>query len=187
MTVVKSLGALFVVALLVAAGCSNPGDDDGTDGAFATQPGKSVAVASLTSATLTSHGGGLPAPRPAGAACNPQIWSYTLDLEGGSLSWSRCSVEGDRQDPASFVVDNGSRPLAASEQAGAETALRGVRVSARTTCGFDKDSWELAIAKADGTITYGDDFYACLPYYEHFVEYEGLEGLQTALSQLASQ
>jgi hypothetical protein len=187
MTAVESLKSLFAVALLVAAGgCGDPGDD-GTVGAFATQPGKSVAVAGLASATLTSRGGGLPAPRPAGAACEPRVWSYTLDLEGSSVSWSQCRVEGDSQDPASFKVDNGSRPLAASEQGGAETALRGVRVSARTSCGADKDYWELAMASAGGTITYGDDFYACLPNFEHFVEYEGLERLYTVLWQLASQ
>ena len=92
------------------------------------------------------------------------------------MSWSRCRVEGDWQDPASFKVDNGSRPLTASEQGGAETALRGVRVSAGTGCGADKPSWELAVASAGGSITYGDDFYACVPNYEHFVESEGLLG-----------
>jgi hypothetical protein len=186
MNKMKSLGSLFAFALLVAAGgCSDPGDD-GTGGAFATQPGKSVAVAGLTSATLTSHGGGLPRPQPAGAACDAHLWSYTLDLEGSSLSWSDCRVEGDWEDPASFTVDNGSRPLSASERGSVERALRGVRVSARTACGFDKDRWDLTVASGGGTITYGDDFYACIPNYERFVEYEGIERLYGELWPLVS-
>jgi hypothetical protein len=175
-----SIRALVALTSLVAfVGCSKAGDESG----FATKPGQSVAVEGLSFATLASHGGGFSGPRPQGAACDPGVWSYELALDAGTLSWSLCQVANSGQAAADYTPVTGWRALSASEQTDAERALRDVRVSARMTCGADKGSWDLTVTSPDGTLTYGDDFYACQDDYDHFVE--GLDGLADVLSQLA--
>ena len=43
----------------------------------------------------------------------------------------------------------------------------------------------LRVESADAALTYGDDFYACVMNYDHFVKYDSLDNLQTAFAAIA--
>jgi hypothetical protein len=182
-TPLKSLTALVLV--IAAAACSKA---DGGDDGFATTPGQSVAVAGLISATFASRGGGLPGPRPEGAVCDPHVWTYGYHPPGASLSWSRCRVANSGQEAADYTSDSGYRALSPSEQSDVDAALRAVRVSARSTCGADKDYWSLTLVAPGGSRAYGDDFYACVDgEFMDFVRSDDLGQLYSTLTPLAHE
>jgi hypothetical protein len=175
--------ALLIALVLAAGGC---GQADSGDEPFATRAGASVGIDTLTNATLMSRGGGLTIPgRPQGAACDPQVYWYTLDLAAGTLQWSRCQVAGDGQTAADYSLDERTRTLSSSERHDAQAALHAVRVSDGTGCGADKAYLELTVHSPTGWLTYGDDFYACTNKDKFVYFVNGLDNLHTALSPMA--
>jgi hypothetical protein len=173
---------VFVLSSLVLSACDGGGSSGGP---FATRPGDSILTASVTKVTVASTGGGLVGPRPTGAGCDSQVWSYVLQIDSGALSWSRCDVAGTGATAADYTPASGARTLSAAELEAAKTAVRAVLVSARTTCGADKPSDTLEVASASANLLYGDDFYACTMQYPSYVESDGLDALAAALGPLA--
>jgi len=175
----------LAIAFLMA-GCSSGSIGGGTDpNGFNTAPGSSVLVAGVTQVTLTSTGGGLEAPRPAGAACDPGPFVYTIDFGAQTLAASDCTVNGDWSDPASFIPFDGVVSLDATQWANVEAALAAVTVTDDSKCGADAPSRYLAVAKSAASITYGDDFYGCLKQYDQYVSYDDLSALQATLEGIA--
>ena len=177
----------FAIAVLLA-GCGSGSIGGGTDpNGFNTAKGSSVLVAGVTQVTLTSTGGGLEAPRPAGAACDPGLFVYAVDLAAQTLAASNCAVHGDWSDPASFVPFDGVINLDASQWSSVEAAIAAVTVTDDSKCGADAPSRHLVVAKAAASITYGDDFYGCLEQYDHYVSYDNLDVLEVALEATLPQ
>jgi hypothetical protein len=152
---------------------------------FATTPGASVLFPSATGAHFACVGGGFGGVPPAGAACDPALWTYAFDLTAGDLAWSRCDVAGTGADPADYTPSSGDRTLAGSDLASAKAALGAVTVSAGTGCGADKESLTLEILSSSGNVVYGDDFYACEKQYAHYVTSASLDNLRTVFTPLA--
>jgi hypothetical protein len=146
--------ATVIVALL--AGCGS-----GAATGFNTRPGESVVANGGTTVTFSSLGGGFHGSPPSGAACDPAQWTYTIGLDHRTLTAKTCKVTGDTADPASYFLDDEPYTLTDAQWAAVAGAVAGVTVSAKTTCGADADQRELTVASADGSLTYGDDFYAC--------------------------
>jgi len=162
----------------LAASCSSEG--------LETRSGNSVLVPGVMKAVFVSKGGGnVQPPTPAGAPCDPQKFSYALDLAASRLAWSTCTVTGDYQSPSSYVPTAGERALTPTELAQAKAALAGVIVSARRICGADKPTFELEVASAQDQLIYGDDFYGCTDQYQQYVVSEGLDNFNTTLGALA--
>jgi hypothetical protein len=172
----KSLSSFLYLSLAAIAGCG--GDS------FATEPGQSVLVDSATSFALVSTGGGLVVPPPQGAACDPQIWTYTVHLDSSQLAWNRCNVDNSGTEPADYVPSTGTRTLTADELASAKAAARLVHVSGEMVCGADKPSWHISVSSPAGMMVYGDDFYSCLKREAAYVEGQSLSNLHTVLVTL---
>lgn len=173
----------LAIAFLLA-GCSS-GSIGGTDpNGFNTAKGSSVLVAGVTQVTLDSTGGGLEAPRPAGAACDPGLFAYGVDFGGQTLAVSNCMVNGDWSDPASFVPFDGVISLDATQWSSVEAAIAAVTVTDDSKCGADAPSRNLIVAKPAASITYGDDFYGCLKQYGQYVSYDDLYSLQATLEAI---
>jgi hypothetical protein len=167
----------FLIATIAAAfaGCSTQGTD----------PGDSVLVSGADHVIWKSAGGGFSPTIPPGAACHYQA-SYDVSLQSGTLAWSVCTVTNNNyNDPAAFVLAGGSRTLSAAESAQARAAIAAVKVSSGTSCGADLDARSLEVDSASGQIVYGDDFYACLKQYDHYVETGGLNSLGQVLEGMA--
>jgi len=171
------LAAGLLVAATLAASCSSEG--------LETRSGNSVLVPSVTKAVFVSKGGGLVQPTPTGAPCDPQKFSYTLDLAASRLAWSTCTVTGDYQSPSSYMPATGERELTPTELAQAKAALAGVVVSDRRVCGAYKPTFELQVASPQDQLVYGDDFYGCTAQYQQYVVSEGLDTFNTTLGALA--
>ena len=167
--------------LMVVAGCggglgSPPGD-------FATAPGSSVLTPAVRKVTLTSKGGGLGGGQcSAAGVCVGPVFSYTLSLDTKRLAFNGSVFEGD---PIMTVLVMDEVGLSASQFEMLTAVARAVTISARTECGADAPSRELRVESADAASTYGDDFYACLGDYDHFVTFESLNNLQTAFLTIA--
>jgi hypothetical protein len=132
-----------------------------------------------------SVGGGYGPAIPAGASCHFES-SYDLDMDAGSLAWSVCKLSGeDFSDPAAYATVTGSRMLDADERALATSTARAVTISNRTPCGADLDYRSLEVDSVSGSITYGDDFYACNKQFDHYVDNASLEALREVLDGLA--
>src|SRR6185436_18897158 len=100
----KTLTSFLFLSLAAIAGC------DG--GEFPTQPGDSVVTDGTTSFAVTSSGGGLVERGvPQGAACDPQVWTFTVHIASEQFAWETCTVTGDAADPASYTITAGSRAL----------------------------------------------------------------------------
>jgi hypothetical protein len=138
---------------------------------FAVADGASILVPVVKRIAFKSTGGGYGMPPPPGAACNGQVWTYTLDVGTGELTWSICDV--------------GTRTLPAAQLDTAKAAVANVHVSAVRRCGADKPDWTLAVMSAAASLTYGDDFYSCFMTYQHFVVSGDLEDLHRTLLPLA--
>jgi hypothetical protein len=166
-----------IVALL--AGC---GAGATTTNGFNTGPGQSVVAAGVTTVTFSSLGGGFHGSPPSGAACDPAQWTYTIGLDNRTLAAKTCKVTGDAADPASYFLDDEPYILTDAQWTAVDGAVAGVTVSGKTTCGADADQRELTVASADGSLTYGDDFYACqTSAHQHFVTTDSLGQLQLVL------
>jgi hypothetical protein len=174
----QTLSSFFILSLTAVAGCG------GGDG-FATEPGQSILVDSATSFTIVSSGGGLVVPPPQGAACDPQLWTYTVHIDTSQFFWDRCQVNNAGTDPAEYVPSTATRTLSAAQLDSATTAARLVRVSGRTnSCGADKGTLHLSVVSPSGSMVYGDDFYACLKLDRAYVESQTLDNLNNVLRGL---
>jgi hypothetical protein len=141
-------------------------------------------IASATLFAIDSSGGGLPTPRPQGAACDPQIWTYTVSITSSELLWDRCDVSGSGTAAEDYTHNMGSRILSAAELDTAKSAARMVHVSNRTSCGADKPTLHMVVNAPSGAIIYGDDFYACRKQDNAYVEGASLDSLQAVLQSL---
>ena len=163
------LRSLFVAVLL--AGC-------GTDS------GGSVLTANVTQVTYASLGGGFgPAPT-AGAPCDPGKWSYVISFAARTLASTTCTVDGPYDDPASFVPNAEQITLDDTQWQSVKAAIAAVTVSNKTSCGADAGQRQLEVDSTTGSVTYGDDFYACEPNYPQFVTTQSLDNLWAVLSAI---
>jgi len=162
-----------VLAALAAGGCGG----GNLTGEFATAPGSSVLTPAIRKVTLTSNGGGFHGSPPAGAACDPSHWSYTLPLDTKRLAFTGCRIVGDQSLPESYVPAMDDFSITDAQFETATAAVRAVTVSANRQCGADADFRELRVESAGAALTYGDDFYSCVANYDHFVTFDGLSNL----------
>jgi hypothetical protein len=151
-----------------------------------TNPGDSVLVAGAEHVIWTNSGGGFGGWPPPGAACGLGNASYDWNVGAGSLSWSVCTVAGNNyNDPNAYSTVTGSRVLTADERAQATSATQAVKVTSTNNCGADKPSLTLEVATQSDSIVYGDDFYACLKTYEHYVGSGALDELGQTFGGMA--
>jgi len=151
-----------------------------------TNPGDSVLVEGAQHVILKNSGGGFGAWPPPGAACGLGTGSYDWDVGAGSLSWSVCTVAGDNlNDPNAYGIVTNSRVLTADERIQATNDTRAVKVTSNHNCGADKPSVTLEVATQSDSIVYGDDFYACLKTYEHYVSSGALDQLGETFGSMA--
>ena len=169
----------WLVLAVLLAGCGSQGLVHGN-----TDPGGSVLTANVTQVTYSSLGGGLPEPHPSGAACDPQEWSYELSFSAQTRASTTCTVNGSYDDPASFVPNAEQITLDDTQWQAVKAAIAAVTVSDRTECGADLEQRQLVVDSTTGSVTYGDDFYACQPNYPHFVTTASLDNLWTVLSAI---
>ncbi len=166
------------IGLMLALAGWGCGGTVGPSPGFATAPDSSVLTPAVRKVTLTSKGGAIGGVvcSPAGVCLNP-FWSYTL-----SFDTKRLALDGHlwQVDPIVAVPVMADVALSAPQFETLTAAARAVTVSARTECGADAPERELRVESADAALTYGDDFYACIMNYDHFVKYDGLDKLLTA-------
>jgi len=93
-------------------------------------------------------------------------------------------VNGAYDDPASFVPSAEQITFDDTQWQAVKTAIAAVTLSDRTTCGADLEQRQLVVESTTGSVTYGDDFYACQPNYPYFVTTESLDNLWTVLSAI---
>jgi hypothetical protein len=155
----------------------------GCGGETGTHPGDSVLVEGASRVALSSSGGGL-IYIPTNAPCHYEA-SFDLALDTGDLTWTVCRVHAPYDDPASFMIDSGTRRLTDAERALATSKVRAVRVTDKTYCGADKDLVQIAVDSPAGHRVYGDDFYACLDTFDLYVDTNALDALETSLNQLS--
>jgi hypothetical protein len=158
----------------------------GSDQALPTTPGSSVFSPEVTQASLRSLGGGFGPLTPDGAACQLGVATFTVVLGPPTLTFSRCQVVGDYSVAASYMPQSGQIPLNPAQLATVRAALGAVTVSNKRTCGADKGTVELEMSTLTQSLTYGDDFYGCLPNYKAFVDTQALDNLYSVLDGLAS-
>jgi hypothetical protein len=170
--------AVLLVAVTVAGGCSS--------GTLPTGPGESVLGADAIAFTVESSGGGLVPPLPAGAACDPALWWYTVRFKTAEFIWDRCDVLGSYGDPASFSRSSGALLMPAADLDAARAMAGMVHVSGRKTCGADKLTLHLIVESQGGSTVYGDDFYACRELEEAYVISDELDGLVNYLRSYAT-
>ena len=164
---------------LVGWGCG--GAVVGPSPGFATAPDSSVLTPAVRKVTLTMKGGGIgSAPCSPAGVCLTQLWSYTLWLDT-----KRLAFDGSIADQLMAVPVMADVALSAPQFETLTAAARAVTVSARTECGADAPQRELRVESADAALTYGDDIYACVMNYDHFVKYDGLDNLQTVFVAIA--
>jgi len=168
------VAGLSLWAGMVLAGCGQ--------GDAGTNPGDSVLVEGTSRVAVTSSGGGL-IYVPTGASCHYEA-SYDLAVTTGDLSWSVCRVHAPYDDPASFMIETGTRTLTAAERAQATGLIRAVRVTDSSQCGADKDLLQIAVDSPAGHRIYGDDFYGCLKTFDLYVNSGALDNLKAGLNQL---
>ena len=177
----KPTPVILAVILAVLAGCGSSATTTTNPDGFNTTPGQSVVAAGITTVTFSSLGGGFHGVPPSGAACDPAQWTYNIGLEYRTLQAKTCKVTGDAADPASYFLDDEPFTLPDAQWTSIDAAVAGVKVSGKTNCGADADHRELTVVSADGSLTYGDDFYACQATYQHFVTFDSLSNLEQVL------
>src|SRR5215831_8045197 len=69
-------GPVFLASVVLLIGCGGP---------FATDPGDSVMVPSVTRVQLASTAGGFGQQTPQGAPCTPGVWSFTVGFDNHHL------------------------------------------------------------------------------------------------------
>lgn len=169
----------WLVVAGVLAGCGSEGLSHG-----GTTPGGSVLTAAVTQVKFSSLGGGLPPAPPSGAACDPGQWSYVIAFAAETRASTSCTVTGSYDDPSSFVPVAEQITFDQTQWQTVKAAIAAVIVSDKTTCGADLEQRQLVIESGTGGVTYGDDFYACVPSYPYFVTTESLNNLRTVLSAI---
>jgi hypothetical protein len=176
-----SLRWLIVVGTLAdaLAGCGSEGLGNGK-----TNPGGSVLTAAVTQVTFSSLGGGFGPAAPTGAACDPGKWSYMIAFSAQTRASTTCTVNGSYDDPASFVPNAEQITFDDTQWQAVKAAIAAVTVSDKTSCGADLEQRELVVESTTGSVTYGDDFYACLQNYQSFVTTTSLDNLSTVLSAI---
>lgn len=179
----RMLPLLALGALVVGLGCTDGSwiNDDG----LAVAPGASLLTQHITGFDFVSQGGGLDDVPDPTAACDPAAWTYDVALPSATLAWNVCLVSGTA--PAVvYTPASGSRLLADSELVAVRMALGAVRVSGRTACGADKDRRAIVLGTSSGSLTYGDDFYACDMQYLAYADTDALDLLASLLANLAA-
>lgn len=175
---ILDVSVVVALASIGLGACSSQGG--GTAGT-----NESVVGAGTSHVVWKTDGGGFGPQLPAGASCHYEA-SYDLDLGDGSLGWSICKVTGtDFNDPAAFSTVVGWRTLTFAERTHAIATAAAVKVSNVTTCGADLDSRSLVVEGTAGSITYGDDFYACEKLFDQYVHTAQLESLREVLDGMA--
>lgn len=169
---------LLVTALLPLAACTSPG--------HVTDPGDSIYTSDVRKLVVQDRGGGLIVPPPAGAACNPQLATYTLTVSGHQLDWQYCEMTGSGS-TATYTPRTGSRALQAAEWSALQPKLAALIVSDRIDCGADKPQFALIVTTSAGDLEYGDDFYACQDRARPYIVSDALGGALAALGALARQ
>jgi len=162
------------------AGCESGAPSN----SFSTAPGSSVLVGDVTQVTFTSRGGGLHGNPPPGAACDPSQWSYTIGFADQTLSSITCTLTGDWTLAADYMPVTLLISLDAPQWQTVRAALGAVTVSSQRDCGADADTRDLTVARGEASLTYGDDFYGCLPSYPVFVTFDSLNNLWSVLSAI---
>lgn len=173
---------LLAIASLAAAGFSACSSQNSADPDAGATPSNSVLVKDAQHVIYKDDGGGFIVFPPPGAACSSD--SYDFDLQAGSLAWNICRGT-DPGNAASYSMVTGSRVLTSAERTQATAAARAVTTSDKTSCGADKPSLTLEVVAASGTTLYGDDFYACLMKYDHYVVSSTLDDLGVVLRGMA--
>jgi hypothetical protein len=168
---------LVVAGLL--AGCGSEGLVRGT-----TEPGGSVLTADVTQVTYSSLSGGFGAGAPPGAACAPGVWSYVISFAAETRVSMTCTVNGSYDDPASFVPTMEEITFDDAQWKTVRSALAAVTVSAANGCGADLEERQLVVESTTGSVTYGDDFYACLHGYSYYVTTASLDNLSRVLTAI---
>ena len=169
----------WLVAAVLLGGCGSEGLVHGN-----TDPGGSVLTANVTQVIYSSLGGGFGPPPTSGAACDPGKWSYVISFGAQTLVSTTCSVTGPYDDPASFVPNAEQITLDDTQWQAVKSAIAAVTVSNNTTCGADAGQRQLEVDSTTGSVTYGDDFYACERNYPYFVTTESLDNLWTVFSAI---
>jgi hypothetical protein len=171
------LGWLLVAGLL--GGCGSEGLVRGT-----TDPGASVLSADVTQVTYSSVSGGFGGTAPPGAACAPGVWSYVISFPAETRVSTTCTVNGSYDDPASFVPNMEQITFDDTQWKAVKAALAAVTVSSANGCGADLGQRQLVVDSTSGSVTYGDDFYACLHGYSYYVTTASLDNLWTVLTAI---
>jgi hypothetical protein len=169
------------VLLALLAGCGSCSTPTTNPDGFNTTPGQTVVAGGITTVIFTSLGGGFHGVPPSGAACDPAQWTYNIGLEYRTLQAKTCKVTGDAADPASYFLDDEPFTLSDAQWMAIDAAVAGVKVSGKTSCGADADQRELTVVSTAGSLTYGDDFYACQTIHQHFVTFDSLSNLEQVL------
>ncbi len=154
-------------------------------GACSTQESDSVVSAETSHVIWKSDGTGQ-IELPANVPCHFDA-TYDLDVHAGTLAWSFCTFSGtDFSDPGAYVPVIGSRTLTNDEKSQATAAASAVKVSSGTLCrGADLEGRSLEVDDTAGSVTYGDDFYACQMQYQRYVVFEQLANLGDVLRGMA--
>jgi hypothetical protein len=170
-----ALPAALIAALLVAC-TSGRGP--------ATTPGDPIYTPDVRKLVVEDRGGGFAPGPPPGAACNPQLATYTLTVAAHRLDWQYCEQTGSGPD-ATYAPRSGSRVLTAAEWDALQPTLAALIVSDAMSCGADKPRLAVTVTTGDGDLEYGDDFYACLDRTRPYVVSDALDRALGALGQLA--
>jgi hypothetical protein len=177
------MGRVGLGLMVALAGWGCGGTGVGPSPEFATTPDSSVLTPSVRKVMLTSKGGGIGGgPCSPAGVCLTAVWSYTLSLDIKRLAFNGYVSQGNLMMPV-LVMDDVA--LSAPQLETVTAAARALTVSARTECGADAPERELRVESVDAAVTYGDDFYACVMNYDHFVKYDGLDNLQTVVAAIA--
>jgi hypothetical protein len=179
MTCSKTIrSSLICLSLAAVAGCG--GSVSSPPG-----PGDTVLVDSATAFSVISSSGGFGPLPPQGAACDPGIWTYGIDIGSSTLAWDRCNVAGTGSQATDYTRSTSSRTLSPAELDTAVSAARMVHVSTQTnSCGADKGTLHMSVTSNAGTTVYGDDFYACLKMDQAYVVSASLDNLSAVLYSL---
>jgi hypothetical protein len=169
-----------VVLVFLVAGCESGAPSN----SFSTAPGSSVLVGDVTQVTFTSRGGGLHSNPPPGAACDPAQWSYTIGFADRTLSSITCTLTGDWTVAANYTPVTRLVSLDPAQWQTVRAAIEAVTVSSQRTCGADADTRDLTVARGEASLTYGDDFYGCVPSYSAFVTSASLGNLWSVVSAI---
>lgn len=169
--------SLILIAALPLVGCTS-------GGGHVTDPGESIFTSDVRKLVVENRGGGFAPSPPAGAACNPQLASYTVTIAGHQLDWQFCEVTGSGS-TATYTPRAGARTLDSAEWSALQPKLAALVVSGAQTCGADKPEFAAIVTTSAGDLEYGDDFYACQDRSRPYLLSDTLGQALAALGELA--